>query len=718
MPRSRRLLRASRQFRLHMVATCAVLACFSVGAISHADAGSTTVRFLVKFQHGTPPAVAADALGRARADVIGSVRDLDISVVSIEAADRGPALAALRSDHNVAFAEPDALLQPQEVLPNDPYFPQDYALDGGAWGWYQTHTTQAWDITEGDPSIVIAILDTGLRTTGLSDFDGQLVPGWNTVSNSSDTSSTAGVHGTYVAGAAGLALGNGTGNAGFCPGCKIMPVQVGSDSGALLSNIASGLTWAADHGARVANMSWAGSSTSATLQSAINYAHSKGMVLTAAAGNSNCNCPTYPAAYAGVIAVGGTSSSGSKQGDSNYGSWVTLAAPEGSITAWPTINGAPGYAGVGGTSLAAPVVAGIAGLLFSYDHTLSNAQVEQALEQSAAAVPFSVQYGRVDALAALKYLGASDPQASSAPVQTTAPQLYYELNGWTAIAPLTASPQPGQVLVRGFGGWRGSSGLNVTGLQWQRCDTSGLNCVALTSAATYAVQTADTGFTIKLVFTVKNAIGSVLASALTQPVGGTAPPPPAAPVNTALPTISGTPQDGQTVATSVGTWSGSPTAYTFQWSRCDSSGGACTAVSGATTASYPVQTADVGDTLRVAVTASNATGSASATSVATTLVAPAPPPPPATTETLTFSGSLNPGNPSRSFTFTAGAGATHAQLTFSKCSSLALSLSNGASTSGPSVVKLDSTLATAGSNTFQVSGGRCSFTLTVTAPSP
>ena len=129
-----------------------------------------------------------------------------------------------------------------------------------------------------------------------------------------------------------------------------------------------------------------------------------------------------------------------------------------------------------GTSSAAPVVAGIAGLLFSYNPSLTNAQVEQALEASAAPVSFTVQYGRVDALAALQYLGASDPQPSSAPVQTDAPKIYYTLNGLTSIAPLTTAPQVGQMLVRGIGGWKGSSGLTVSNLEWQRCDTSGAAC--------------------------------------------------------------------------------------------------------------------------------------------------------------------------------------------------------------------------------------------------
>jgi hypothetical protein len=101
-----------------------------------------------------------------------------------------------------------------------------------------------------------------------------------------------------------------------------MPIQVGTDSGAYLSDLATGLTWAADHGARVANMSWAGTTSSATLAGAVSYARSKGMVVTAAAGNSNCDCPTYSAATPGIIGVAGTSNTDGKQGDSNDGSWV------------------------------------------------------------------------------------------------------------------------------------------------------------------------------------------------------------------------------------------------------------------------------------------------------------------------------------------------------------------------------------------------------------
>jgi len=95
------------------------------------------------------------------------------------------------------------LLTPQELLPSDPSFPQQFAIAGGAWGWYRTHTTQAWDVTKGDPSVVVAILDTGLKTRGLADYDGQIATGWNVLKSSTDTSLYAGTHGTYVAGVVG-----------------------------------------------------------------------------------------------------------------------------------------------------------------------------------------------------------------------------------------------------------------------------------------------------------------------------------------------------------------------------------------------------------------------------------------------------------------------------------------------------------------------------------
>jgi thermitase len=775
-----------------------------------------TSQLLVKFKESASADAQANALAAAGAKQVGDVRDLGVKVVTVPTAAATAVLARFRNDSGVSFAEPDSVLVPQDNLPNDPSFPTNYAVAGGAWGWTMTHTTQAWDVTKGDPSVVVAILDTGIKTSGLSDLNGQISSTYNAMNGSTDVTTNAGNHGTYVAGIAGLALGNGAGNAGFCPGCKLMIVQVGTDSGATLSAIANGLTWAADHGARVANMSWAGTSDSPTLASATTYAHNHGVVMTAAAGNSNCNCVTYPSADPYVIGVAGVDNSGNKAGDSNYGSWVKVAAPEGNMTAWPTLNGAPGYAAVGGTSSAAPAVAGIVGLLFSADSSLTGAQVEQALESSAVPVGFSVQYGRVDALAALGALGFADPQLTSLPINTTVPQLLLETNGDFNYQLLGGAPQVGQVLLRGQGGWTGSAPLSIGTVQWQRCNAAGTACSVVATAAKYTVQSTDTGYSLRFVVTVKNGVGSVsLASPLSAPVGGTmivSPPSstsppmvsgsvqagqtlvastgvwsgsptsyayqwsrcdtsgvscaaivaaagasytvqaadvgatlevsvtaansggsatatsavtavvtsaPSPPSNTSPPTISGTAQDGQTLTVSTGSWSGSPTSYAYTWSRCDTSGANCTVVSGATASSYAAQTVDVGATLEVAVTATNNAGTASATSAATGVVASAPAPPPSgpTTQNVIFSGSLNSRSPSRTFTITVGAGLADAQLSFSKCSALTLGLSNGNAKNGPSIVVLDSTLS-AGTYAYTVSGGRCSFTLNVTAPSP
>ena len=791
-----------KRFAIALAAVALILP--ATAAAGHRSNAST---LLVAFKPGASSSAAGHALAAAGASRVGSVRGLGVAIVQASAP--AAALTALKRNPNVAYAEANSVLQPQDVLPGDPSFPQQYAIAGGAWGWTKTHTTQAWDVTQGSPSVVVAVLDTGLKTQGLSDFGGQTVSGWNVLTGTTDTSTNAGVHGTYVAGVVGLALGNEAGNVGYCPGCRIMPVQVGTDSGAYVSDMASGITWAADHGARVINLSWAGATPSTTLDDAVAYARGKGVVVVAAAGNSNCDCTNYPAASPGVLGVAGTDSADNKASDSNYGTWVALAAPESNITAWPTLNGAPGYAAVGGTSLAAPVVAGIAGLLFSADPAATGAQVEQALESSAAPVGFSVAHGRVDALAALNALGYSDPQTAQAPVNTSAPQILVETNGDYNSAPLgTTAPQAGQVLLRGQGTWTGSAPLTIGSVQWQRCDAAGANCVVAATAAKYTVQSTDAGSTFRLAVTVKNGQGSTtVTTAASAAVGGSSAPaapantsapaitgiaqagqtltasagtwsgsptsyayqwqrcsatcsaiagatgssytaqssdigstlevtvtatngggsssatsaptaavasaPVAPPSNTAAPTVSGTAQAGQTLTASTGTWSGSPTSYAYQWQRCSTS---CTAITGAAGSSYTAQTADVGATLAVAVTATNGGGSATAASAPTAAVTSAPAPQ-SSTQTLTFSGSLTPAHATQSFSVSAGTGPATAHLTFSKCPALSLAVTSGGTTvasgTGPSGLTVTASL-TAGRYTFTVSGGKCAFTLTVT----
>src|SRR6185369_12664315 len=129
-------------------------------------------------------------------------------------------------------------------------------------------------------------------------------------------------HGTAVSGTAAAATNNGTGVAGVGWSTKIMPLKVVDSTGsATYSNLASAITYAADHGVRIINVSLAGSTASSTLQSAENYAWNKGTVIFAAAGNSSSSALLYPAADPNVVAVSATDVNGTFASFSNYGSW-------------------------------------------------------------------------------------------------------------------------------------------------------------------------------------------------------------------------------------------------------------------------------------------------------------------------------------------------------------------------------------------------------------
>src|SRR5207248_2555566 len=145
--------------------------------------------------------------------------------------------------------------------------------------------------------------------------------------------------------------------------------------------------------------------------------------------------------------------------------------------------------------------------------------------------------------------------------------------------------------------------------QWQRCDSAGANCTAIAGATaqTYTVASADVGFTLRVAVTASNAGGpsSPATSAQTAEIGR------ASRRESAPPTISGTPQQGKTMTPTNARWPNCPRSYAYQWQRCDSAGANCTAIAGATAQTYTVASADVGFTLRVAVTASNAGGSSS-----------------------------------------------------------------------------------------------------------
>jgi hypothetical protein len=191
---------------------------------------------------------------------------------------------------------------------------------------------------------------------------------------------------------------------------------------------------------------------------------------------------------------------------------------------------------------------------------------------------------------------------------------------------ISGREQQGRVLTATAGTWTGAP--TSFSYHWQRCLSDGTGCQSIPAAAgkTYTPVANDVGRTLRVVVTATNAGGQASAeSKTTGIISGTT-----APVNSARPTISGTPQAGETLTADPGTWSSGPRAFAYQWQHCDAAGASCTDVAGATGKTYGVRSTDVGGTLRVVVTATNLVGPGTSTSDRTEVVK-APSSPPTTT---------------------------------------------------------------------------------------
>lgn len=343
------------------------------------------------------------------------------------------AIQELMANPAVEYAEPNYLAT-TSFVPNDPYY-------GAQWSHQITTAERGWDTERGDPAVTLAIIDTGVDYAhedlapnvwhdalghpgkDFVDIDTQayvaagytLLPSEDYTQIDDDPGDVLG-HGTHCAGIAGAAGGNGVGVAGVCHRCRIMPVRAGfaigvgsSVFGSLESDdIANAIRFAADNGADVISMSFGSPYISQTMQDAVAYAISvKGAILVAAAGNDTSDSKSYPAAFDGVISVAATAIDDARAYYSNYGTWVTVAAPGGDSQKGPTIlstlpNGEYDY--LQGTSMACPYVAGLAGLLRSQNPALTPTEVRQIL-RFATDPPISDHYigaGRVNVSKALQ----------------------------------------------------------------------------------------------------------------------------------------------------------------------------------------------------------------------------------------------------------------------------------------------------------------------------
>lgn len=288
------------------------------------------------------------------------------------------------------FIEPNYIYNAYGV-PNDP----DYSKQ---WNLRSINIEQAWTENRGE-GITVAVIDTGVsRVPDLEKTT--FVQGYDFVGDRQDASDDVG-HGTHVAGTIAQSTNNGYGVAGIAYNAKIMPIKVlAANGGGTIADIAEGIKFAADHGADVINMSLGGGGASHLMQEAIDYAHSKNVVLIAAAGNANQNSASYPARYPKVIGVAATDSTGIKAPYSNFGAGIDIAAPGGSESGGilqETIDPDSGkaiFADYKGTSMAAPHVAGVAALIKAAGVN-DPSEVLKVLKQSAQTVkedPFN-HYG-------------------------------------------------------------------------------------------------------------------------------------------------------------------------------------------------------------------------------------------------------------------------------------------------------------------------------------
>ena len=302
---------------------------------------------------------------------------------------------------------------------------------GQQWGLAKVGAGDAWAKSTGT-GVTVAVLDSGVDASH-PDLAGHVLPGYDVIAGKAGTSTDPFGHGTHVAGTIAAVTGNGIGVASLAPDTRILPIKVlGADGRGYMSDTATGIVYAADHGANVINMSLGGSTQVAAVTNAIAYARSKGVVVVAAAGNSRQDgSPTsWPGADPGVIGVAATDTNDKVATFSNAGSYVDVAAPGVNIeSTYPVSLGS--YTYMSGTSMATPHVAALAALIEAYQPGLTPDQVEKAIESSALDLGPTGRdndygYGRINAPAALAAAATMTPapntsSASPAPSITTAP---------------------------------------------------------------------------------------------------------------------------------------------------------------------------------------------------------------------------------------------------------------------------------------------------------
>ena len=268
----------------------------------------------------------------------------------------------------IEYIEPNYMMGIQAIAVNDPDYSRQWALP-------KIQAPEVWETSVGDPSVVIAVLDTGLDFNH-SDKPMHIAAGYDFINNDSNPQDDHG-HGTFISGLIAAQSNNANGIAGLCWNCTVMPIKVISGNGlGTYQDVVNGIHYAVDQGADIINMSLGGYEYSQSLLEAINYAHQKGVTVVAAGGNQGIDNLIYPAAYPNVIGVSATDENDERWTNSNFGEYIDVSAPGVGVYGLALNNG---YQSQTGTSVAAAHIAGIAGLFLAQNSNLTNNRLVQKI---------------------------------------------------------------------------------------------------------------------------------------------------------------------------------------------------------------------------------------------------------------------------------------------------------------------------------------------------
>ncbi len=387
------------------------------------DFSQASGRLIVFWRSDAPASVRVAGVAR-------SERSLDAhrSLVVAAAGQTDAVIARLRTDSRIAAIVPDSRVAkagwPKGGAPADPYYAgyqDDLSLIG---------VPTAWHTTIGSPSVIVAVLDTGMTLTH-EDFAGiSVVSPRNEVTDTTDVTDVDG-HGTHVIGTIAAQANNHIGVAGIAPGVSIMPIKVlGDDGSGDLSDVLDGIDWARLHGAQIISMSIGGtvdSQSVAYLQATFDAAYAAGITMVAAAGNDGNATISYPGGFNHVLSVGATDNSDAHASFSQSNATVDLSAPGVmTLSTYNNDNDDGWYIFMNGTSQATPHVAGVAALVRSAHPDETVDQVDQALIKTAVDLgppgrDNAFGYGRIDAAAAVAYGAAPTPTPVPAPTPLVVP---------------------------------------------------------------------------------------------------------------------------------------------------------------------------------------------------------------------------------------------------------------------------------------------------------